>query len=236
VALSTYDDPLLSHVALSRITAATHPDAHPLDLLQTVPGIGKLLSLVLLYDMHAIDRFPTGQDVVSSCRRVTCAKAAVGTRVGTSGKNIGHAHLPWAFAEAATLCRRHNPAGQHYRARLENKHAKGQALTILAHQLARAVYAMRKHKTALHLAQFLQSEGSRGGEPAASLDTQGISLDCACTTSSVTASLNAKVRIGLVSQSPGLCLDLHAGSCASGARRTQGRVRPSPGLTLTGEP
>jgi hypothetical protein len=175
-ALSPSDDPRLRAGALSRVQAATHPDAHPRSLWQTVPGIGQLLRLVLLYDMHALARFPPGQDVGSSCRLVTCAKAAAGTRVGTSGKNIGHAHRQWAFAEAATLCLRHHPAGQHSRARLENKHAQGNALPILAHPLARAVSAMRKHQTACHLAPFLQSEGSRVGEPDASLDTQGMSL------------------------------------------------------------
>ena len=77
-----------------------------------MPGIGKLLSLVLLDDMHDIDRFPTVQDCVSSCRLVKCAKESAGKRLGTSGKKIGNAHLKWAFAEAAALFLRHNPAGQ----------------------------------------------------------------------------------------------------------------------------
>jgi hypothetical protein len=99
---------------------------------------------------------------------------------------------------------RNNPAGQKYLARLEKKHDKGKALTILAHKLARAVYSMRKRQTAFAMDQFLPSEGSSVGEPDASLDTQGMSLDRASMTSCVTASLNAKVRIGLVSQSPRL--------------------------------
>ena len=169
-----------------------------------MPGIGKILSLVLLYEMHDIARLPTVQDVVSSCRLVTCAKASACTRVGTSGKKIGNAHLTWAFSEAAALCLRHNPAGQQYRARLEKKHDQGKALTLLAHKLARAVYSMLKRHTAFARDQFLQSEGSRGGEPEASLDTQGMRLERASVTSGGTASLNAKVRRGLGAQSPRL--------------------------------
>jgi hypothetical protein len=191
-----------------------------------VPGIGTILSLVLLYDMHDMDRFPTVQDVVSSCRLVTCAKASAGKRLGTSGKKIGNAHLTWAFSEAAALFLRNNPAGQKYLARLEKKHDKGQALPILAHKLARAVYDLLKRHTAFALDQFLQSEGSRVGEPDASLDTQGMSLHRAYVTSGVTASLNAKVRIGLVSQSPRLGLDIHSGFFTSGDSRTKGRVLP----------
>src|SRR5262245_32870576 len=64
-----------------------------------------------------------------------------------------------------------------YLARLEKKHDKGKALTILAHQLARAVYYMLKRHPAFDLDPFLHSSGSRVGEPDASLDTQGMSLD-----------------------------------------------------------
>ena len=60
-------------------TAKQH-EATTLYWLQTVPGIGKLLSLVLLYERHAIARLPRGQDCVSSCRLVKGAKEAAGKR------------------------------------------------------------------------------------------------------------------------------------------------------------
>ena len=106
-----YYDPLLGDVALAIVKAAKPHDAHTLDLLQTVPGIGTRLSLVLLYEMHAIDCLPTVQAVVSSCRRSKWAKESAGKRIGTSGKNMGNAHLTGAFAEAATLFVRTKPAG-----------------------------------------------------------------------------------------------------------------------------
>jgi transposase len=96
---------------------AQHHDAHTLYLLQTVPGIGKILSLVLLYDIHQIERFPSVQDFASYCRLVTCAKESGGKRLGTSGKKIGNAHLKWAFAEAAALFLRNNEPGQKLLAR-----------------------------------------------------------------------------------------------------------------------
>jgi transposase len=155
LALITYYDQLLNDVALSIVKAAKHHDAHTLYLLQTVPGIGKILSLVLLYEMHEIARFPTVQDFVAYCRLVKCAKESAGKRLGTSGNKSGNAHLKWAFSEAAALFLRNNPAGQHYVARLEKKHGQGKALTILAHKLARAVYYMLKRKTAFDMEQFL---------------------------------------------------------------------------------
>jgi transposase len=68
-----------------------------------VPGIGNILRLVLLDEMHQIDRFPRGQDFASYCRLIKCAKESGGKRFGTSGNKIGNAHLKWAFSEAATL-------------------------------------------------------------------------------------------------------------------------------------
>jgi transposase len=156
LALITYDDERLRDVELTLANTATHHDANTLYLLQTVPGIGKILSLVWLYAIHAIDRFPRVQDIVSSCRLVTCAKESAGKRVGTSGTKIGNAHLTWACSEAAVLCLRNHPPAQKDLARLEKTHDNGQALTVLAHQWARAVYDMLKRHVGFDRAQFFQ--------------------------------------------------------------------------------
>ena len=117
LALITYDDELLKDLELSILKTAKQHDAQTLYLLQTVPGIGKILSLVLLYEIHEIDRFASVPDFVSYCRLVKCAKKSAGKRLGTSGKKIGNVHLTWAFSEAATLFLRNNAAGQRYLAR-----------------------------------------------------------------------------------------------------------------------
>jgi transposase len=98
-----HDDQLRRDVELSLLTTAKPHDANTLYLLRTVPGIGEILSLVLLDEIHDIHRFPRVQDVVSSCRLVTCAQDSAGKRSGTSGPNIGNASLTWAFSEAAVL-------------------------------------------------------------------------------------------------------------------------------------
>jgi transposase len=155
LALITHDDQLLSDLELSIVKAAKHHDANTLYLLQTVPGIGKILSLVRLYEIHDMDRFPRVQEFVSYGRLVRSAKESAGKRLGTAGTNIGNAHLKWAFSEAAALFLRQNPAGQKRLARLEHQHGQGKALTLLAHRLARAVYYMLKHTTAFDMEKFL---------------------------------------------------------------------------------
>jgi transposase len=116
-------------------------------VLHTVPGIGNILSRVLLYEIHDIARFPRGQDCVSSCRLVQCATESAGTRYGTAGTNIGHASLQWAVSEAAVLFLRDHRAGH-----------------------------MLKRGTVFDLAPVLRSSGRGAGEPAASLGHHGCRL------------------------------------------------------------
>jgi Transposase IS116/IS110/IS902 family len=175
LALIGYDDALLRDLERTIVRAATHHDAKTVSLLRTVPGSGTILSLVLRYEIHAIERCPRMQDVASYGRLVKWAKESAGKRAGTSGTNIGHAHLTWAFSEAAVLCLREHPAGQKLLASVENKHRQGKALTILAHQWARAVYDMVTQNTAFDLHTFLPAYGRGVGELNASLDSPGMS-------------------------------------------------------------
>jgi transposase len=155
LALLGYYDPRLSDLELHIVKAAKQHNANTLYLLQTVPGIGKILSLVLLYEIHDIQRFPSVQDFISYCRLVKCAKESAGKRYGTAGTKIGNAYLKWAFSEAAVLFLRDNSAGQKYLTRLAKKHGQGKALTLLAQKLGRAVYDLLKRQQAFDRHKFL---------------------------------------------------------------------------------
>ena len=148
------------------------------------------------YAIHAIARFPRGQDVVSYGRLVQWAKASAGQRDGPSGTKIGNADWQWAFSAAAVLVLRDHPAGQTYLARREKNHGSGQALTVLAQQVARAVSDLLTRETVCDRATFLHREGSGGGEPAASRGHDGISRETVLCHDAPTASLNAHEHIG----------------------------------------
>ena len=148
-------DGLLNEVELEILRHAKLHNPNTLHLLDSVPGVGKILSLVLLYEIHDICRFPRVQDFVSYCRLVKPKKESAGKTYGFIGAKIGNAHLKWAFSEAAVLFLRNNPQGQAYVARLEKTHSKGKALTILAHKLARAVYYMLRRNEAFEMKRFL---------------------------------------------------------------------------------
>ena len=150
-------DKLLTDVELYITRTAKEHDAQNFFLLRSAPGIGKILSLVILYEIHDIERFPTVQDFASYARLVKCSKESAGKRYGVSGAKIGNVHLKWAFSEASVLFLRGNPKGQKYVEKLKSKHGKAKALSILAHKLGRAVYYMLKRQKAFDMNKFLSS-------------------------------------------------------------------------------
>jgi len=116
--------------------------------------VGKILSLVLLYEIHDIRRFPRVQDFVSYCRLVKCPRESAGKKFGAKNTKVGNVHLKWAFSETACFFIRVNEQAQHYHSRLVSKHGKGKALSILAHKIGRAVYFMLKRKEPFSMDTF----------------------------------------------------------------------------------
>ena len=141
------------HADIER-TARRH-DPQALMLLRTVYGIGRVLGLVILYEIHTIDRFETVQQFCSYARLVKSSHESAGKKTGKGWSKIGNQHLKWAFSEAAVLFLRANPQGMAYKKRLEKKYGKAKAISILAHRLGRAVYFMLKRSKAFDMNTFL---------------------------------------------------------------------------------
>jgi len=157
LSLIDHYDKLLAEVELYITQNAKVHDVNAFNRLRSVHGIGKILALVMLYEIHDIKRFPTVQDFVSYARLVKCSRESAGKRHGFSGAKIGNVHLKWAFSEASVLFLRANPKGQRFLDKLSSKHGKAKALSILAHKLARAVYYMLQRDKAFDMNKFFNS-------------------------------------------------------------------------------
>jgi len=153
--LIAYYDQMLRELENFILRTAKNHDANTLYRLRTVPGIGKILSLVILYEIHDINRFKRPQELASYSRLVRCTRESAGKVSGSGGKKIGNVHLKWAFSEVAVGFLRKNEEGKKLYDRLLQKHGKGKALTVLAHKLARAVYHIWKHDTVFDQEKFL---------------------------------------------------------------------------------
>jgi transposase len=154
LALIDHYDSLLTDVELCLTRTAKVDDATTFHRLRSVPGIGKILALVLLYEIHDVGRFATVGDFLSYCRLVRCDHESGGKVKGSGGKKIGNAHLRWALAEAACLFLRQSERAKQWLQRQEHKRGKGKALAILAARLARAVYHLLVKKVAFAEARF----------------------------------------------------------------------------------
>jgi transposase len=155
LALLTQLERLIRDLELYIVRQAKQHDADMFHRLRSIPGIGKILALTILYGVQDIRRFERVQDFAFYCRLVKCSKESAGKRKGTSGKKIGNVHLKWAFSEASALFLRNNPAGQKYLAKLARKQGKGKALSILAHKIGRTAYYVTARGRNFDMNKFL---------------------------------------------------------------------------------
>jgi len=137
------------------LSAAKPLHATTLHLLRTIPGIGKILSLVILYEIHDIRRFPTSQKFCSYSRLIRPVKESAGKRVGVGNGKQGNAYLKWAFSETVVLFSRETRETLPYLQRLERKYGNAKTKGILAHRLGRTVYYMLKHQQVFDLKKFV---------------------------------------------------------------------------------
>jgi transposase len=155
LALIDQYDRLIVDLELTIVREAKRHDADAFHRLRSVPGIGKVLALTILYEIHDVTRFDRVQEFASYARLVKCVKRSGTKTLGTGGAKMGNVHLKWAFSEAAVLFLRHTKDGKKILVGIEKKHGKGKALSILAHKIGRAVFYMLSRGTVFSMEKFL---------------------------------------------------------------------------------
>jgi transposase len=158
LALAGHLDEQICIVELDLVHSARVHDPQAYQRLQTIPGVGKVLALILLYEIHDVTRFADVRNFVSYCRLVRPKHESNGkTTSAAKKKKIGNAPLRWALGEAACLMIREVPQAKSLVARLERKHGKPKALAILAARIARAVYWMLRRKEAFDVTKCFKN-------------------------------------------------------------------------------
>jgi transposase len=154
LAVATRLDELIGELELYLVRTAKVDDVQTYHRLQTIPGVGKVLALVLLYEMHDVQRFSKAGQFLSYARLVRCAHESAGKKLGSGGKKIGNAHLRWALAEAACLFLRCSARARCWKQKQAAQRGEGKALAILAARLGRALYHMLRKQEAFDEARF----------------------------------------------------------------------------------
>lgn len=150
------------HAILLKLEQQVHEQARihdpvSLGLLRTIPGTGKILALVMIYEIDDINRFPRIGNFISYSRLVKPAHESAGKKLGSKNSKIGNVHLKWAFGEAACLFLRGNKRAKEYHERLVSRYGKAKAMSIIAQKLGRTVYIMLKRKKPFDPDKFFQS-------------------------------------------------------------------------------
>jgi transposase len=130
--------------------------------LQTIPGVGKVLALVLLYEIHDIRRFASEGQFLSYARLVRPTHESAGKVVGSGGQKIGNAHLRWALGETACLFLRASERAKKWKEKQLRKRAENRVRAVLAARLARAVYHLWRKEEAFDESCFWQGQGLTG--------------------------------------------------------------------------
>jgi transposase len=166
-------DELIAKVELHLTRTAKVDDTQTFHRLRTIPGVGPILALVLLYEMHQVERFDNGGQFLSYARLAPCDHESAGKKLGSGGKKIGNAHLRWAFGEIACLFLRSSARAKQWKQKQEKKHGSAKALAILAARLARAVYHLLRKEEAFDEDRFwsgqaqLAPAATKSAKPAA---------------------------------------------------------------------
>ncbi len=108
--------------------------------LQTICGVGKILSLTIMLETGPIERFSKVGHYTSYCRKVPSKWTSNHKTKGKGNKKNGNKYLAWAFSEAAELARRYDKPARAYYNKKSAKTNFMVAHTALAHKLARAAY------------------------------------------------------------------------------------------------
>lgn len=154
--IDTLDDEVRGlELYLTRSAKIDDPQAY--HRLRTIPGVGGVLALIFLYEIHDVRRFAEVGQFLSYARLVRCPHESGGKKKGTGGKRIGNGHLKWAFGEAACLLLRESEAAKKWLARKERKSGKARALGALSAKLGRAVYHLLRKGEAFDVKRFFAS-------------------------------------------------------------------------------
>jgi len=108
--------------------------------LQTMPGVGKILSLTIMLETGPIERFPHVGKYASYCRKVPSKWLSDGKQKGKGNRKNGNKYLAWAYSEAAEMARRFDLQARTFYNRKAAKSNVMVARGALAHKLARAAY------------------------------------------------------------------------------------------------
>jgi transposase len=116
-------------------------------VLQSMPGVGRILSLTICLETADPQRFPSAGDYASYCRCVDSRRVSNGRKKGENNRKCGNKYLAWAFVEAANFAKRYDEPSRRF---FDRKAAQANTIVAtkaLACKLAKAAWHMMSKNT-----------------------------------------------------------------------------------------
>jgi transposase len=151
-------DQIINKLEKRILQQAKHHDRKALEILQSIIGVGEILALTTLYEIHKIERFKTVQKFSSYCRVIKCERSSGGKITDSGNSKIGNPYLKWATGQIINKAQTQSPAIAKYFEKLKTKHGPRKARGIMSHKFAVAIYYMLKNGQVFDEAKFLQSK------------------------------------------------------------------------------
>jgi transposase len=140
-------------------------------LLQTIPGVGKILALTIMLEVGDINRFKKVGHYSSYCRCVKSEKTSNNKKKGENNKKNGNKFLSWAYVEAANFAQRYSKEAQRFFQKKKAKRNGIVAVKALSNKLCRASYYIMRDQIPYDEARLFAEFGC-GREP-----TEGLALN-----------------------------------------------------------
>jgi len=116
-------------------------------VLQTMPGVGKILGLTITLETVDPKRFEGPGQYASYCRCVDSRRLSNGKKKGENNGKCGNKYLAWAFVEAANFAQRHDAGCRKFYDRKKAQVNGIVATKALACKLAKAAWHMMSQNT-----------------------------------------------------------------------------------------
>jgi transposase len=150
-------DPVIKELEQQIRAQAKCHNRTSLNILFSVPGIGDIFSLIILYEIHDINRFQSHQHFCSYARLVKCERSSAGKLTGGGNQKIGNPYLKWAIADIIIHASHKSRLIGDYYNKLQSRFGKRKAKSIISHKFGIAIYYMLKNKKVFDEQRFVQS-------------------------------------------------------------------------------
>jgi transposase len=144
---------------IERVILQHARDTHGEDLalLLSVPGIGPIIGLTILYELDNFSRFSRRQQFSSYCRLAKPVHTSDNKPVGLGNRKCGSPYLKWAFMEIISNAVANSDAIKTVHNHLKARYEPLKARAILATHFCMIVYYMLKKKKPFDEQRFKRS-------------------------------------------------------------------------------